>query len=255
MKVKTPAVLWYPSDFIASTIFWTNEQCGAYIRLLNYQFTTGHLTQEQLESVTNDELVLSKFKKDRKGHFFNKRMEEEIQKRSKYSESRANNRRKKDTETSEKSDKNSDVLKEDKKNICNSYVLHMENENENRNRNEYINNNDINYEYIINYYENNINPSMSSIEREKLNYYIELFESDLRIIIYAIEYCKMYQVCNINYLCKILYNWEKLKFKTLEEIKLKEVERENEKRKILEKEEKEYVPLFEYDWLNENEEE
>lgn len=253
MKTKTPAVLWYPSDFIASTIFWTNEQCGAYIRLLNYQFTTGHLTKEQLESVTNDELVLSKFKKDRKGHFFNKRMEEEIQKRSKYSESRANNRRKKDTETPEKKEKNDDFLKEDKKNICNSYVPHMENGNENENRNEYINNNDINYEYIINYYENNINPTMSYIEREKLDYYIKLFNDDLRIIIYAVEYCKMYQACNINYLCKILYNWEKSKFKTLEEIKLKEQQSKNTKSKIIGEEEKEYTPLFEYDWLNENE--
>ena len=73
--MKNPAVLWYPSDFSSSTIFWTNEQCGAYIRLLNYQFILGHLAEEQLKQITNDEMVLSKFIKDKKGLFYNKRME------------------------------------------------------------------------------------------------------------------------------------------------------------------------------------
>ena len=90
--MKNPAILWYPSDFISSTIFWNNEQCGAYIRLLNYQFTIGHLTEEQLFQITKDEVVLSKFIKDENGLYYNKRMEFEIEKRRNYSESRSKNK-------------------------------------------------------------------------------------------------------------------------------------------------------------------
>lgn len=110
---------------------------------------------------------------------------------------------------------------------------------------EYENEN-INEEYIVNYYINNINCNISSIEYEKLEYYLKLFKNDLRIIKYAIEYCKMYKAFNINYLCKILHNWENSGFKTLEEIK------NQEKIVIKEKEEKEekHIELFDYDWLN-----
>lgn len=96
--MKNPAILWYPSDFIASTIFWNNEQCGAYIRLLNCQFTLGHLSMDQMKSITNDELVLSKFVKDKKGKYYNERLEKEIEKRQKYSESRSKNRLKVDNQ-------------------------------------------------------------------------------------------------------------------------------------------------------------
>lgn len=139
--MKNPAVLWYPSDFISSTIFWTNEQCGAYIRLLNYQFTTGHLTKDQLFQITNDKVVLSKFIKDKKGLFYNKRMEQEIEKRQKYSESRSKNKLGK---TKKKS-------KKDMKNISKSYENHMGNGNENININNnklYFNNKELNNIFI-----------------------------------------------------------------------------------------------------------
>lgn len=110
-----------------------------------------------------------------------------------------------------------------------------------------INTNIINKEYIYNLFTNYINNNMSSIELEKLNNYIEVFKGDLRIIEYAIEYCKMNKVYHINYLCKILYNWEKAGFKTLEDIK------ENEKLRAKEKEERKNVELFSYDWLNDEE--
>lgn len=108
----------------------------------------------------------------------------------------------------------------------------------------------INENEIIDYYINNINCNISSIEYEKLNYYIELFKNDLRIIKYAIEYCKMYKAFNINYLCKILHNWEKSRFKTLEEIKSKEKILAKEKENIESAPPKE---LFDYNWLDDDE--
>ena len=85
-------------------------------------------------------------------------------------------------------------------------------------------------------------------EYQKLEYYIELFKNDLRIIIYAIEYCKLYKALSIKYLSKILYNWEKAGFKTLEDVKNAEKEKPQ-----VEESTKENEELFDYDWLNDNE--
>ena len=62
--------------------------------------------------------VFAKFTKDEEGYFFNERLSIEIQKRKAYSESRRNNR-----------------IKKDVSNISKTYVQHMENENENINEN------------------------------------------------------------------------------------------------------------------------
>ena len=101
---------------------------------------------------------------------------------------------------------------------------------------------------IINEYINSINPNMSSMEYEKLIKYIEIFKNDIRVIKYGIEYCKYYQVFNINYLCKILDNWKEQNLFTLEEIKANE-------RKFKSKKKKNKEQLFEYDWLEEDIEE
>jgi hypothetical protein len=71
---------------------------------------------------TYDEDIFSKFKKDNDGKFYNERLKEEIEKRKAYSESRRNNRKK----------------KEDMIDISKTYVQHMENENENVIKNKKI---------------------------------------------------------------------------------------------------------------------
>lgn len=113
---KDPAVLFYTSDFLTGTTLMSNEQVGKYIRLLCIQHQKGVLSEKDMLKICDsyDEDIFDKFEKTEEG-YFNKRMRDEFEKRKKYSESRANNRKK----------------KEDMKNICNSYVEHMENENEN----------------------------------------------------------------------------------------------------------------------------
>lgn len=130
--VKSPAVNFYTSDFLTGVAFMTNEQTGAYIKLLCYQHQFGHLSKEQLNLVTNDDMVLAKFKLDEKGLYFNKRMDFEIEKKQKYSESRAKNRLK----SSENEDNISKTYEKDMNNICKSYEKHMENENINININK-----------------------------------------------------------------------------------------------------------------------
>ena len=115
---KDPAVLFYTSDFLTGTTLMSNEQVGKYIRLLCIQHQKGVLSEKDMLKICDsyDEDIFDKFEKTEEG-YFNKRMRDEFEKRKKYSESRANNRKK----------------KEDMKNICNSYEEHMENENENLN--------------------------------------------------------------------------------------------------------------------------
>ena len=133
--MKNPAVLLYTSDFITGTLFMTNEEVGAYIRLLCMQHQKGHLTKNEIEQICKNENVLNSviihFKTDTGGLYFNERMDLEKEKRNKYSESRANNRKKKDM-----------------KNISKTYQKDMENENDNDNINNNINNN---IKEIINY--------------------------------------------------------------------------------------------------------
>jgi len=120
---KDPAFLFYSSDFLTGTSFLSNEQVGMYIRILCYQHQKGHLTEKDMRKICNgyDEDVFSKFLIDADGNFFNKRLDEEIVKRKNYSESRRQNR-----------------IKKDMINISSSYVKHMENENENENINKNI---------------------------------------------------------------------------------------------------------------------
>jgi hypothetical protein len=113
---KDPAFLFYSSDFLTGTLLMSMEQKGKFITLLCIQHQKGHMSERDMLQIcgTYDEDIFDKFQKDSDGKFFNQRLKEEIDKRKSYSESRRNNRMK----------------KEDVNNICLSYDVHMENENE-----------------------------------------------------------------------------------------------------------------------------
>ena len=119
---KDPAVLLYTSDFLSGTYTMSDEQVGKYIRLLCFQHQKGKLTEKDMQSICKgyDEEVYSKFDLV-DGYYVNKRMYEEAEKRSKFTESRRKNA----------------SAKHMPKHMDN----HMENENENINENriEYIN--------------------------------------------------------------------------------------------------------------------
>jgi len=90
---KDPAVLFYTSDFLVGTLGMTDEQIGRYIKLLCMQHQKGHLPKALVIDVCRgeDEVIMSKFDTDEAGKFYNVRMEEEQQKRKKYTESRKKN--------------------------------------------------------------------------------------------------------------------------------------------------------------------
>lgn len=121
---KDPAVLFYTNDFLSGTFTMSDEQVGKYIRLLCLQHQKGgYLTEKDMLKICNtyDEDIFSKFEKDG-DRFFNKRMSDEISRRQKYSESRRNNRKTKETD---------DIAKT----YDTTYVKHMETENETENKN------------------------------------------------------------------------------------------------------------------------
>lgn len=129
---KDPAVLFYTSDFLAGTAFFTKSQKGEYITLLCEQHQLYSIPEDHLIELCGslDSPVVKKFKKDKDGTWYNQRMRDETNKRKNYCESR----RKNIMERHHKKDKplkNKHVRKSTYVDTC---VLHMENENENRNK-------------------------------------------------------------------------------------------------------------------------
>ena len=119
---KDPAILFYTADFLTGTMLMSDEQVGQYIRLLCLQHQKGHLSEKDMFKIcgAHDDDIWAKFKLDQDGLYYNEVLDDVIDKRRKYSESRANNRKGK-------------TKPKHKKNICKSYDKHMENENENEN--------------------------------------------------------------------------------------------------------------------------
>jgi len=117
--MKDPAFLFYTGDFLAGTMFFTDEQVGIYLRLLLAQHQHGRLSEKQVNFICKsyDNEVLKKFEKDEDGNYYNLRLEIEINKRKSYSESRSNNRKgkvKKDKPKRKKTSITYDVHMEDR---------------------------------------------------------------------------------------------------------------------------------------------
>ena len=163
--MKSPAILFYTSDFLIGTTFMTNEEVGKYIKLLCMQHQQGHILEEDFYKICTkeDTKVIEKFKLDKNNKYFNKRMDEEIDKRLNYSKSRSQNRKANPSKIKEKQD-------EHMKNICKSYEKHMENENININDNKLYKEKEIvkrenhleDYNEIINYLNLKTNSSYKS---------------------------------------------------------------------------------------------
>lgn len=120
---KDPAFLFYSADFLTGTMLMSAEQTGKYIRLLCLEHQHGHLSEQDMLKIcgTYDKDIFSKFLQDGDGLYYNERLEEEIDKRKAYSESRRKNRISHEKHMS---------------NTCKTYVEHMGNENIYRDRDD-----------------------------------------------------------------------------------------------------------------------
>lgn len=93
MKNTTPAVLLYYQDFLTGCAEMTMEERGFYITLLCYQNIHGRMSRDYVDRVCPGcpEYVLEKFDRDEEGLYYNKRMDDEIQRRVSYQQSRSSN--------------------------------------------------------------------------------------------------------------------------------------------------------------------
>ena len=109
---KDPAFLFYYQDFIVGTELLSNEEVGAYIRILAHLADKGKLSKEDMQSICRgcafSKRLQDKFLIDNKGYFFNERLSLEVEKRKNYAESRRKNAK--------------------------AYAKHMEDENENKDK-------------------------------------------------------------------------------------------------------------------------
>jgi len=117
---KDPAFLFYPGDYLRDTQNFTEGQQVAYDRIMCEHMRNICITQTQLNFFTKrissaEKAELMFYLKRVNGGYQIEWVAESIIKRRAYTESRRNNKRKKD------------------KSVCSTYDNHMENENENEN--------------------------------------------------------------------------------------------------------------------------
>ena len=87
---KDPAFLFYPQDFFLGVSTMEFADRGKYITILCVMHQQGRLKEESIRLLVgsvSDTLRL-KFKVDKNGLWFNERLEEEVEKRKKFTESR-----------------------------------------------------------------------------------------------------------------------------------------------------------------------
>lgn len=98
IKCKDPAILFYTSDFIATSNLLSLEQMGKLALLMAYRHWLGRrLTYDEILKICKDEKpdpeIFSRYKKDNNGYYYNPEIEKAIEKRKLYSESRSRNRK------------------------------------------------------------------------------------------------------------------------------------------------------------------
>lgn len=186
---KDPAVLFYTNDFLSGVSSLTMEERGQYITLLALQHQNGHLSKKAINiNVPNcSQDVLDKFLIDDNGLYYQKRMDEETEKRRLFVESRYAN--------GYKGGRPKNNL------VVNHKDNHIEDEDVNDN--------------IITYYSNNIH-TITPIEYERLTKWEETFNKDM--IKYAIELAVKANARSFNYIEAIFKSWKTKGYKTIIDI-------------------------------------
>ncbi len=112
---KDPAFLFYYQDFLVGVDHMTDEQIGQFIKCLCHQANAGYIRKTHMFNICktqdNHNIVSEKFVLTEENTYINKRLENEVKRRKKYSESRRNNR------------KGHHMI-----DTCETYVRHMETE-------------------------------------------------------------------------------------------------------------------------------
>jgi len=93
-KSKDPSFLFYSQDFLVGTTFMEDHEIGKYIKILCYQHTHGHLSEEMMSTICRGVVpknVLFKFIQDENGNWYNERLEEVIEERKTFKQLQSEN--------------------------------------------------------------------------------------------------------------------------------------------------------------------
>ena len=131
---------------------------------------------------------------------------------------------------------NKNVNRTINKNVKENNISNINNTNNNNNNYNYIYNNSSSSDEIINFIENNFGRTLSSYEFEKINCWLNEFNSD--IVKHAIELSILNNKRTFAYIEGILKNWKSCGYKTLDDIPTKE-----DKPKTKEELKKEYAKM------------
>jgi uncharacterized protein YdaU (DUF1376 family) len=174
---KDPAFMLYSQDFLVGVSDLTMEERGQYITMLCLQHQKGHLTKKNIQiSVGNvSEDVMSKFVQDENEMYYNATLENLMQKREAYSQSRSENGKKGGRPRKE-------PHKNQEKTICLPYAEAYENHTENENVNvnviifEYWNNkNIIKHRELTEDISKAIEKALKSYSEEDIKTYIDRY--------------------------------------------------------------------------------
>ena len=131
---------------------------------------------------------------------------------------------------------NKNVNRTINKNVKENNISNINNTNNNNNNYNYIYNNSSSSDEIINFIESNFGRTLSSFEFEKINCWLNEFNSD--IVKHAIELSILNNKRTFAYIEGILKNWKSCGYKTLNDITTKE-----DKPKTKEELKKEYAKM------------
>ena len=133
---------------------------------------------------------------------------------------------------------NKNVNRTINKNVKENNISNINNTNNNNNNYNYIYNNSSSSDEIINFIESNFGRTLSSFEFEKINCWLNEFDSD--IVKHAIELSILNNKRTFAYIEGILKNWKSCGYKTLDDIKNEDV---TPKPKTKEELKKEYAKM------------
>lgn len=93
---KDPAFLFYSQDFIVGVQTMNHEDRGKYITILAQMHQQGRMNEETIRFLVGNvsDMLRNKFQVDDKGYWYNERLEEEIEKRKNFVDSRRLNGKK-----------------------------------------------------------------------------------------------------------------------------------------------------------------
>ena len=129
---------------------------------------------------------------------------------------------------------NKNVNRTINKNVKENNISNINNTNNNNNNYNYIYNNSSSSDEIINFIENNFGRTLSSYEFEKINCWLNEFNSD--IVKHAIELSILNNKRTFAYIEGILKNWKSCGYKTLDDIKNEDVTPKHKTKEELKKE-------------------